>query len=177
MTYQQAFDKIVEKFNNADASKISDFAIQITFMDEDCNGIFYTQVKNGELFVMPYDYIDNDLAIAITKSALLSYLGGRSSLDKIIADGDAYVQGGDVSKMADLKSTIKKETKAEPKKTACKKTTKTEPKKTVAKKEVVAEPKKAEAPKAEVVKTEVKKAEAPKAASSATKKTSKVTRK
>ncbi len=107
MTFEQAFSKIKEKFNNSDASNIADFAIQITFMDEDCNGTFYAQVKDGALYVEPYDYKDNTLAITITKSALLAYLGGRSTLDKAIDNGDAYVESGDVSKMADWKNTIK----------------------------------------------------------------------
>ena len=137
MTYEQAFLKIKEKFDNADASNVSDFAIQITFMDEDCSGIFYAEVKDGALYVEPYDYNDNSLAITITKSALLAYLGGRSSLDKAIANGDAYVERGDVEKMEALKSTIKKAPakKTPAKKAPAKKTeTKTATKKAPAKK-------------------------------------------
>ena len=126
--------KVKEKFNNADASNTSDFAIQITMTDEDCGGTFYAEVKNGTLAVEPYDYYDNNLVLDITKSDLLAVLSGRSSLDKAIANGDAAVKG-DASKLADLKATIKK---APAKKAAAKKAP--------AKKE--AAPKK-EAPKAE----------------------------
>lgn len=117
MTFEQAFLKIKEKFNNADASKASDFAIQITFTDEDCGGTFFAKVENGKLAVEPYDYWDNNAALNISKSALLSYLGGRSSLDKVIASGEAVVYG-DASKLNDLKNTIKK---APAKKAAAKK--------------------------------------------------------
>jgi len=88
MTFEQAFLKVKEKFNNADASNSSDFAIQITMTDEDCGGTFYAEVKNGTLAVEPYDYYDNNLVLDITKSALLAVLSGRSSLDKAIANGD-----------------------------------------------------------------------------------------
>ena len=108
MTFEQAFSKIKEKFENTDTSNVADFAIQLTFMDEDCSGIFSAYVRDGVLFVEPYDYKDNDLALTITKSALLAVITGRSSLDKAIANGDAYVESGDVSKIADLKNTIKK---------------------------------------------------------------------
>ena len=108
MTFEQAFSKVKEKFENTDTSNVADFAIQLTFMDEDCNGIFSAYVRDGVLFVEPYDYKDNDLALTITKSALLAVITGRSSLDKAIANGDAYVESGDVSKIADLKNTIKK---------------------------------------------------------------------
>lgn len=107
MTFEQAFLKVKEKFNDADASNTSDFAIQITLTDEDCGGTFYAEVKSGILAVEPYDYYDNNLILDITKSALLSILSGRASLDKVIANGDATVKG-DASKLADLKATIKK---------------------------------------------------------------------
>jgi hypothetical protein len=122
MTFEQAFLKIKEKFNNADASKTSDFAIQITFTDEDCGGTFYAEVKDGKLAVEPYDYYDNDTVLDISKSALLALIAGRTSLDKAIADGEASVKG-DASKIADLKNTIKKAPakSAEPKKAPAKK--------------------------------------------------------
>jgi len=165
MTFEQAFLKVKEKFNNADASNSSDFAIQITMTDEDCGGTFYAEVKNGTLAVEPYDYYDNNLVLDITKSALLAVLSGRSSLDKAIANGDAAVKG-DASKLADLKATIKKAPakKAATKKAPAKK--EAAPKKeTPAKKEAV---KKETAPKAEVKAAPAKK-EAPKAAAPAKK--------
>ncbi|MCD8180419.1 MAG: SCP2 sterol-binding domain-containing protein [Firmicutes bacterium] len=107
MTFEQAFLKIKEKFNEADASNTSDFAIQVTFTDEDCGGTFYAEVKDGKLAVEPYNYYDNDAVLDITKSALLALLGGRMSLDKVIENGDASVKG-DSSKITDWKNTIKK---------------------------------------------------------------------
>lgn len=150
MTFEQAFLKVKEKFVNADASAVSDFAVQVTFTDEDCGGTFYAEVKNGKLSVEPYNYYDNDAVLNISKTALLSVLGGRMSLEKAIANGDAYVQG-DAAKIADWKNTIKK---APAKKTAAKKTPakkapakKVPAKKTAAKKaETKAEPEKKAAP-------------------------------
>lgn len=132
MTFEQAFLKIKQKFDNTDTKGIADFAIQITFTDEDCGGTFYAELKNGALAVEPYDYKDNNAVLNISKSALLAFLGGRSSLEKVIEKGDAVVYG-DASKIADLKATIKE---APAKKTAAKKTTakKAPAKKTAAKK-------------------------------------------
>lgn len=132
MTFEQAFSKIKEKFDNADASKTSDFAIQITLTDEDCGGTFYAEVKDGKLAVEPYDYYDNNTVLNISKSAILALIAGRVSLDKAIANGEAFVQG-DASKIADLKGTIKKASEKKPaaKKTAAKKAA---PKKAPAKK-------------------------------------------
>lgn len=131
MTFEQAFLKIKEKFDKADAKGIDNFAIQVTFTDEDCGGTFYAEVKDGKLNVEPYDYYDNNAVLNISKSALLAVLSGRMSLDKAVANGDAYVQG-DASKIADWKKTIKN---APSKKTAAKKTAKKPAaKKTAAKK-------------------------------------------
>ena len=182
MTFEQAFLKVKEKFDNADAKGVADFAIQVTFTDEDCGGTFYAEVKDGKLAVEPYDYVDNNAVLNITKAALLAVLSGRSSLDKAIANGDAYVQG-DASKVADWKATIKK---APAKKTAAKKTTAakkapakkttTAAKKAPAKKTTATAKKAAPAAKAEAktevkaapAKAEVKKAEATPAVKKAT---------
>lgn len=152
MTFEQAFLKIKEKFEKADAKGVADFAIQITLSDEDCGGTLYAAVKDGVLAVEPYDYRDNTTVINISKTALLAVLAGRMSLDKAVANGDASVSG-DASKIADLKSTIKKAPakKSAAKKTATKKTTakKTAAKKAPAKKSAskkTAAPAKAPAP-------------------------------
>ena len=161
MTFEQAFLKVKEKFEKADAKGLSDFAVQVTFTDEDCGGTFYAEVKDGKLNVEPYDYYDNNAMLNISKSALLAVIAGRMSLDKAVANGDAYVQG-DASKITDWKNTIKKAPakKAAAKKPAAKKTTKTAPaKKTetkaAAKTETKAAPAKTET-KAAPAKTEAK---------------------
>lgn len=144
MTFEQAFEKIKEKFAKADASKTDDFAMQITLTDEDCGGTLYAAVKDGKLAVEPYDYRDNTSVLNITKSALLAILSGRISLNKAIDNGDAAIQG-DASNVAALKSTMKA-SKPAAKKTAAKKPA---AKKTAAKKPAV---KKAPAKKTEAKK-------------------------
>ena len=177
MTFEQAFNKIKEKFVDADASKVEDFAMQITLTDEDCGGTLYAAVKDGVLAVEPYDYRDNTSVLDITKSALLAVLSGRVSLNKAIENNEASMSG-EVSNMAALKSTIKKApaAKAETKEAAPKAAAKTEteaaaPKaaaktetKAAAPKAAVKTETEAAAPKA-AVKTETK--EAPKAAAKA----------
>ena len=130
MTFEKAFlieDHVLigtkEKFENADAAGISDFALQVTFTDDDCGGTFYATVKDGKLTVEPYDYKDNDAALNISKSALLAVLAGRMTIKSALSSGEATIYG-DISKVTDWKATIKKKT---PKKPA------TEKKKTVKK--------------------------------------------
>lgn len=117
MTFEKAFESIKKKFDGADASKTGDLAIQITFSDEDCGGTFYAEIKNGVLAVEPYDYHDNNAALTISKSALLGYLGRRSSLDKALAESNGSVYG-DAAKIDELRAVIPKAEKKAPAKKA-----------------------------------------------------------
>ncbi len=167
MTFEQAFLKIKEKFDKADAKGIADFAVQVTLTDEDCGGTFYAEVKDGKLSVEPYDYYDNNAVLNISKSSLLALLAGRVSLDKAVANGEAYVQG-DAEKIADWKKTIKK---APAKKPAAKKAVKkTAAKKPAAKKTADKKPasSKKEAPKSSAVTAPKAETPAPKTTASKT---------
>lgn len=105
MTYEEAVKKIETKFAKADASKLSDFAVQITLTDEDCSGILYVQVNDGKITVQPYDYRDNDAAVTISFKDLTSSLD-RCSFTKLFESGKASVTG-DAQKLEDLKAAIK----------------------------------------------------------------------
>ena len=127
MTYQTAFKKLKEKFENVDVSKLNDMAIQFTLSDEDCGGTFYAEAKDGKLSVEPYDYKDNDAVVDVTRAALTKILDGKLSVDKAIDDGDLTVKG-DLEKIKNVADSIKKpeapktakaEAKAEEKKCAC----------------------------------------------------------
>lgn len=160
MTFEQAFDKIKEKFVAADASKTADFAMQITLTDEDCGGTLYAAVKGGVLAVEPYDYRDNTSVLNITKSALLAVLSGRSSLDKAVNNGEAVIYG-DAANMAALKSTIKKAAKAPAKKCAPKATKAAKTAKTVAAKKETSKAAKADKASKAAAKKEAPKTAAP----------------
>lgn len=114
MTFEQAFLKVKEKFEKADATGIDNFALQITFSDDDCGGTFYATVTDGKLAIEPYDYWDNDTAIDITKSALLAFLSGRTTIETAIKNGQATVHGN-IETVKNWKKTMKK---AAPKKAA-----------------------------------------------------------
>ena len=136
MTFEKAFEAIKKKFVNADASKTDNFAVQITFADEDCGGTFYAEVKDGVLHVEPYDYHDNNAALTITKGALLGFLGKRMSLEKAISEVGAVY--GDVDKIENLRKLVSvekrpynsKKAAAETKNVDSEKTSKTASKKT-----------------------------------------------
>lgn len=61
MTYADFFYEIKNKFMGADVSDIKEhLAFQFSIVDEEAGGIFYVEVKDGQLFVEPYEYYDRD---------------------------------------------------------------------------------------------------------------------
>ncbi|MDO5397487.1 MAG: SCP2 sterol-binding domain-containing protein [bacterium] len=112
MTYQTAFKKLKEKFENVDFAKLNDMAIQFTLSDEDCGGTFYAEKKNDKLNVEPYDYKDNDAVVDVTRATLTKILDGKLSIDKAIENGELTVKG-DLEKIKAVADAIKAPTKAE----------------------------------------------------------------
>lgn len=137
MTFEQAFKRIKTKFENVDASKLQDMALQITLSDEDCGGTFYAAVKDGVLAVEPYDYKDNDAVLDVARASLAAILSGKASIDKEIEKGNLTVKG-DLEKVASVKEAIKAPEKKEPAKKTVKKAA---PKKETAKSKAKAEKK------------------------------------
>ncbi|MGN0376139.1 MAG: SCP2 sterol-binding domain-containing protein [Suilimivivens sp.] len=61
MTYAEFFSEIKNKFMGADVSDIKEhLAYQFNIEDEEAGGIFYVEVKDGQLSVEPYEYYDRD---------------------------------------------------------------------------------------------------------------------
>lgn len=79
MTYAELFTEIKEKFKDADVSSIQEhLAFQFNIVDEEAGGAFYVEVKNGNLYVEPYEYYDRDAIFTCSPELLFK-----------IADGDA----------------------------------------------------------------------------------------
>ena len=61
MTYADFFYEIKNKFMGADVSDIHEhLAYQFNIEDEEAGGAFYVEVKDGQLYVEPYEYYDRD---------------------------------------------------------------------------------------------------------------------
>lgn len=99
MTFIQAFEKIKPRLDNVPArDEADDFAVQVTLTNKDCHGVFYVKQTDGALAAEPYDYYDNDAALAI------SYLGFSKLIDGRLNPSDAAEKGvieisGDASKI------------------------------------------------------------------------------
>lgn len=83
MTYADIFSEIKTQFMNADVSDIHEhLAYQFNIVGEG-EGIFYVEVKDGRLYVEPYEYFDRDVMFTCKASTLLKIAEG--TLDPVMA--------------------------------------------------------------------------------------------
>ena len=83
MTYADLFSEIKTQFMNADVSDITEhLAFRFNIVGE-AEGIFYVEVKDGKLYVEPYEYFDRDAMFTCKAETLLKIASGKT--DPILA--------------------------------------------------------------------------------------------
>lgn len=83
MTYEEIFNKVKEQFMDSDVSGIKEhLAYQFNIVGEG-EGIFYAEVRDGQLYVEPYEYFDRDVIFICTAQVLLKIASG--GLDPVFA--------------------------------------------------------------------------------------------
>lgn len=83
MTYAEFFSKIRGEFMGADVSDIQEhLAYQFNIVGE-AEGIFYVEVKDGKLYVEPYEYFDRDVIFTSSAETLQKIADGK--LDPMLA--------------------------------------------------------------------------------------------
>lgn len=76
MNYADYFYRFKQKFIDVDVSDIKEhYAFQFNIVDNEAGGSFYIEVKDGNLFIEPYEFHDRDAAFTCTPELL----------DKIVA--------------------------------------------------------------------------------------------
>lgn len=111
MTYEAFFESFKKRFETADVSKIKDhLAYQFNVTGENIGGTFYVEVKDGQLFIEPYDYVDRDAMFTCMPEVLIGIADGKIDPVKAYTDGRLKVEG-DITKALRLKDLIKKAAK------------------------------------------------------------------
>lgn len=83
MTYAEFFSEIKSDFMRADVSDITEhLAYQFNITGE-ASGVFYVEVKDGKLYVEPYEYFDRDAMFTCSADTLREMAGGK--LDPVFA--------------------------------------------------------------------------------------------
>lgn len=118
MTYADFFYDIKGRFMGADVSDIHEhLAFEFDIEDEEAGGAFYVEVKEGQLYVEPYEYYDRDAMFICTPEVLLKIADGE--MDPVAAFTAQKLRvEGNIDKALRLKEIIeqkKKEMKKEEK--------------------------------------------------------------
>lgn len=107
MTYEEIFEKVKELFSTADVSDVQEhLAYQFNIVGEG-EGAFYAEIKDGKLYIEPYEYYDRDALFICEAGVLFKVISGK--LDPVVAFtiGKLKVEGS-IEKALKLKDFVKK---------------------------------------------------------------------
>lgn len=110
MTYADMFSQVKSELMAADVSSISEhLAYQFNITGE-AEGIFYIEVKEGKLYVEPYEYFDRDVIFTCTAETLEKIAYGKQDPIMAVTLGKLKVDGNidKALKLKDILKTIKK---------------------------------------------------------------------
>ena len=111
MTYADMFLKVKEMLMGADVSDIHEhLAYQFNITGE-AEGIFYAEVKDGRLYVEPYEYFDRDAMFTCTAETLFRIAEGKTDPILAVTLGKLKVEG-DIDKALKLKDLLKSKKKS-----------------------------------------------------------------
>lgn len=78
MTYADFFYDMKGRFMGADVSDIHEhLSFEFNIEDEEAGGAFYVEVKDGTLYVEPYEYYDRDAKFICTPDVLVKIATGE----------------------------------------------------------------------------------------------------
>lgn len=106
MTYADFFYEIKGKFMGTDVSDIKEhLAYQFSIEDEEAGGCFYVEVKDGQLYVEPYEYYDRDANFISDPDTFMKIAEGK--IDPVWAFTTQKLKvEGDIEKALRLKEII-----------------------------------------------------------------------
>ena len=106
MTYEELFSKVKGMLVDADVSHVQEhLAYQFNITGEG-EGIFYAEVKDGKLYVEPYEYFDRDVIFTCSADTLLKIMAGKKDPVLAFTLGQLKVEG-DIDKALKLKDFVK----------------------------------------------------------------------
>lgn len=95
MTYESIVTATRNKFADVDVSNVQGtMAFQINIEGKAVNGIFYIEIKDGQVHVEPYEYYDRNAIIHINGTNWIKLINGKMNpvvgftTGKIGVDGD-----------------------------------------------------------------------------------------
>ena len=83
MTYADMFSKVKGMMMEADVSTVNEHLAYQFNVTGEAEGIFYAEVKEGKLYVEPYEYYDRDAIFICSAETLFKITEGK--LDPVLA--------------------------------------------------------------------------------------------
>lgn len=121
MTFMEIVEKAKKEFGSADVSNYEGhLALQINITGEG-EGVFYAEISDGNLYIEPYDYKDNDAVLTAEGKDILDIFNGKLDPVKAFENGKLTVTG-DISKALSIQPVIENNKNKKTAKTAAKKT-------------------------------------------------------
>ena len=116
MTFAEFFYEIKNRFMGTDVSEINEhLAYQFSIEDEEAGGAFYVEVKDGQLFVEPYEFYDRDANFIANPDTFMKIAEGK--LDPVLAFTTQKLKvEGNIEKALKLKEVIELKVKQDKKK-------------------------------------------------------------
>lgn len=105
MTYAEMFAKVKGMLMEADVSDINEHLAYQFNITGDAEGIFYAEVKDGKLFVEPYEYFDRDAMFICSAETLFKIADGKTDPILAVTLGRLKVEGN-IDKALKLKELI-----------------------------------------------------------------------
>lgn len=106
MTYESIVQTVRDKFSKVDVSSVPGVLAYQFNVEGKVNGIFYVEIKDGQVHVEPYEYYDRNAIIIMNGTNLLKLISGK--LDPVVAftTGKLKVEG-DINAALELTKFLK----------------------------------------------------------------------
>lgn len=93
MTYEELVQQAKETYGSKDASKITEHvAIQFNITGE-AEGIFYLEIKDGQVYVEPYEYYDRDVIVTCSAENLIKMAEDKLGMESAYLTGKIKAEG------------------------------------------------------------------------------------
>ncbi len=106
MTVTEIIKKLKGMTGSIEVPQTNFLAVQVNLTDLD-PGVFYVEVKNGNISIEPYEYIDRSCAVTMKSTNFIKLIDGK--LDPVVAFTMGKLKvDGDVGKALEFSKLVKK---------------------------------------------------------------------
>jgi len=106
MTYESIVETVREKFGKVDVSSVPGVLAYQFNIEGKVNGIFYVEIKDGQVHVEPYEYYDRNAIIIMNGTNLLKLINGKLDPVAAFTTGKLKVEG-DINAALELTKFLK----------------------------------------------------------------------